>query len=67
MMLQIDVSNDMIEKLGKDNVENMIKDFLQKEEERIKSQFTMVSDDVIEKSFRKISKKYDNTLKELAK
>ena len=68
MLLKIEIENEIIENLGKNNIENMIKNLLITESKKKNEsmQFNNVSDEQIIESFKKISILYDNTLKELA-
>jgi hypothetical protein len=68
MLLQIEIENEIIENLGKNNIENMIKNLLIAESKKKNESmhFNNVSDEQIIESFKKISILYDNTLKELA-
>jgi len=68
MLLQIEIENEIIENLGKNNIENMIKNLLIAESKKKNEsmQFNNISDEQVIESFKKISILYDNTLKELA-
>ena len=68
MLLQIEIENEIIENLGKNNIENMIKNLLIEESKKKNEsmQFNNISDEQVIESFKKISILYDNTLKELA-
>jgi predicted DNA binding CopG/RHH family protein len=68
MLLQIEIENEIIENLGKNNIENMIKNLLIAESKKKNEsmQFNNISDEQVIESFKKISILYHNTLKELA-